>query len=77
VVQLGSKASIVVCLLGHFVDNVRVGAFTMPILCNKVVMKKEFSDETHVSYIGQSVRWASASILLLVCNNKISLARAL
>jgi hypothetical protein len=47
------------------------------VLFNKVVMKKDFYDETGVSYMGQSVRWASASILLLVRNNKISLVRAL
>jgi hypothetical protein len=36
-------------------------------------MKKYFSDEIGVSYIEQSMQWASASILLLVHNNKISL----
>jgi len=36
------------------------------ILCEKVVTKKDFSDETSVFYARQSVWWAFASVLLLV-----------
>jgi len=47
------------------------------ILCNKVMAKKDFFNGTYVSYTRWNVQWASISILLLLRNNKVSLARTL
>jgi hypothetical protein len=39
--------------------------------------KKDFFNGTYVSYTRWNVQWASTSILLLLRNNKVSLARTL
>ncbi len=53
------------------------GCFWCLVLRNKVMAKNDFSNKTCVSYIKQNVLWASTFVLLLVHNNKVSLAKNL
>lgn len=71
-----SKTSIVFCY-NIFLTMLMQECFGCSILCNRIMVEKDFFDKIDVFYTRWNVQWVFAYVLLLINNGKLSLTGAL